>query len=109
MTGKASSLLKTTWLTAAPWLLIIFISMQILSSLDHNVDQARYAYSRKVISYGLSDANTDAEVVERIQTWQNDKWGAQISAIQTGCDGDMEFINSLLSNRNGAMICRIAK
>ncbi|MFT2793055.1 hypothetical protein ACMV5I_23715 [Serratia sp. T13T92] len=109
MTGKVKSFLKMTWLNAAPWLLIVFISMQVLSSLDKSVDQAKYSYSRKVISYGLSDANTDAEVVERIQTWQNDKWGAQISAIQTGCDGDMEFINSLLSNRNGAMICRIAK
>lgn len=63
-------------------------------------------YPMNVIEYGLQDATTDEQVQNQITTWINDKWGAQIGALETVCDNDISKLNSLMSEELAREVCR---
>lgn len=106
---KFRMLCKSLLIGSSPWLLAaIFLGWLVLQTKE-SIDRAAYAYPREVVAYGLVEAKTDEDVLNTIQIWKHDAWGAQIGALRVLCKNDRYFVNSLGGGDTGAKICRVAR
>lgn len=101
---------------ACPLILIFVLVVWIfslgaseISGTDRRINDAAYAYPREIVSYGLTFANSDDEVMETIQKWKDDRWGAQIGALRVLCVKDFAFVGSLGGDGTGQRICRLIR
>lgn len=108
--------LKSSFRGLQPYLLVALLVAVAYSSIaswkesvDRSIQKASFAYSRQVISYGLTFANSDDEVMQTIQKWKDDRWGAQIAALRTLCDNDFHFVEGLGGDGTGQRICRLIR
>ena len=107
---------KNSFRGLQPYLLVALLVAVAYSSIaswkesvDKSIQKASFAYSRQVISYGLTFANSDDEVMQTIQKWKDDRWGAQIAALRTLCDNDFHFVERLGGDGTGQRICRLIR
>jgi len=103
-------------LDACPVILIFVIVFWIFSlgasqinGTERRISDAAYAYPREIVSYGLTYANSDDEVMATIQKWKDDRWGAQIGALRVLCAKDFTFVKSLGGDGTGQRICRLIR
>lgn len=106
---KLTTMLKSLLVGLSPWLLALLFLGWIVWYANDRIDRAAYAYPREVITYGLAGTQTDEEVINTIQQWKRDSWGAQIGALHVLCKHDRRFIDSLGGGDTGAKICRVAQ
>nr|WP_240354831.1 hypothetical protein [Pectobacterium brasiliense] len=81
----------------------------VAQEVGARITEARVAYPRSVIAYGLAPAKTNDDVVSTVEMWKRDAWGAQIGALRVLCESDRNFIDSLGGADTGARVCRIVK
>lgn len=96
------------FVAASPWLLGLIFIGYVSYQMDDRITAAAYAYPRSVITYGLTSAKSDEDVIQIVEKWKSDSWGAQIGALRVLCEKDRKFIDSLGSSV-GARVCRIVK
>ena len=77
---KFGMLCKSLLIWSSPWLLAAIFLGWLVQQTKESIDLAAYAYPREVVAYGLMVAKTDADVIDTIQIWKRDAWGAQIGA-----------------------------
>ncbi|WP_226020020.1 hypothetical protein [Serratia symbiotica] len=113
---KVLKIIGASVIDGAPLMLLMIALIWVFSlgstqvkDTDYRISQAAYAYPREIISYGLTFANTDDEVMTTIQKWKDDRWGAQIGALRVLCANDFDYVKSLGGPGTGQRICRLIK
>ncbi|MEI7219108.1 hypothetical protein WCT79_19110 [Pectobacterium carotovorum] len=106
---KIPEFLKAGFVSSSPWLLALVFLSYAGAEINSRINSAAYAYPRAVVSYGLTNAKTDDEVIATVETWKRDAWGAQIGALRVLCENDRDYVNSLGGSDVGARVCRITK
>ena len=107
--AKNESFIKQAFKYASPYLLLVIVGVQVMTSVSDSIDHAAYAYPRSVVQYGLTDVKTDAEVMARIEQWKSDAWGAQIGALRVLCARDPDFVASLTATQSASAVCRVGR
>lgn len=90
-------------------LLVLIVLAYALSVVNSTVADARHAYPREVIAYGLTAAKTDDEITATVEQWKQDKWSAQIGAMRVLCEGERAFVDQLGGANIDAKLCRTAQ
>lgn len=82
-------------------------AVEALSSrIENSKLDAMLEYPMNVIQYGLQDTTSDQDVQDQITIWVQDKWGAQIGAIETICDTDISRLHEVMSEDLSIEVCR---
>lgn len=106
---KIPEFLKAGFVSLSPWLLVLAFLSWAGGEINSRISAAEHAYPRSVVSYGLSNARTDDDVIATVEIWKRDAWGAQIGALRVLCESDRDYVDSLGGHDVGARVCRITK
>lgn len=81
----------------------------LATKIENSELDAMLEYPMNVIEYGLQDTTSAQDVQDQITIWVQDKWGAQIGAIETVCDNDISRLHEVMSEDLSIEVCRRVK
>ncbi|GKV89294.1 hypothetical protein PEC301619_12760 [Pectobacterium carotovorum subsp. carotovorum] len=106
---KIPEFLKAGFVSSSPWLLALVFLSYAGAEINSRINAAAYALPRAIVSYGLTNAKNDDDVIATVEVWKRDAWGAQIGSLRVLCENDRDYVNSLGGSDVGARVCRITK
>lgn len=99
----------------AVWILAVVMAWnsyqlsEISKTLGDSAYKAATDYSFNVIEYGFADVSEESEIINLVEKWHADKWGAQIGAIKTICDYTPNRLTELVIDKTAISLCRIVR
>lgn len=74
---------------------------------QHEVAKATTTLSYNIIKFNLKDIQNMNDVKNEIDLWYEQKWGAQIGALQTLCDVFPSRLDSLMTEDVKVYACKL--
>ena len=92
-------------------MLVILFAASAYQSHQTNelVKNTSVQYEYKMMQIAMKDLDASKDAVLLVRQWQEDKWGAQIAAVQVLCARGYDKLQGLVGAQIAASMCRIAR
>ena len=92
-------------------LLVVLFAASAYQSNQTNelVVNTSVQYEYKMMQFAMKDLDAPNEAVTLVRQWQDDKWGAQIAAIQVLCERGYDKLTGLVGTDSASSMCRIVQ
>ena len=92
-------------------LLVCLFAASAFQSHETNelVKNTSVQYEYKMMQFAMKDLDSPTGAVTLVRQWQDDKWGAQIAAVQVLCDRGYEKLTGLVGTTSASSMCRIVQ